>query len=207
MSTSGAWATKGFGEEDLRIPPWLQTAKERFDEMVNLLRWSPFTQEPEGQSPAIMSERNNKESPLTTKDEAGLEPNSAWFRMLRPFAPTPEEPPKSALSFFSPGAITSKDCGALFDFGNMSSGFGQAEGELPKSLSGLGNRYNQETRIEMDGLKEEIKNIKINEDKIMQLLQDLREEMKDSVRSSMAIEEDQPVDEIRAMVRTALEPG
>jgi hypothetical protein len=99
--------------------------------------------------------------------------------MLRPFAPTPEQTTKSVLSSSSPGAIIRKDYGALFGFGNISSYFAQAEGEVAKSLSRLGNRDKKETEIKMDELKEEIKNIKLNEDKMMRSLQGLKEEPKD----------------------------
>lgn len=206
-SNSKVWSTKHFGEDDFRSPPLLDTLKERFEKMVNSLRWFPFTQEPEGQSPATVSGKNDKESPLTAKSEAGLESNSAWLGMLKPFAPTPEETPKAVLSLFSPGDIIRKDYGALFGFSNISSYFGQAERDMAKSLSKLGNRDKEETRIEMEGLKEEIKNIKLNEDKMMRSLQDLKEETKriDSAskegKSRPLIEADLPKDEIRDIVR------
>jgi hypothetical protein len=99
----------------------------------------------------------------------------------------------------------------LFGFGNISSYFRQAEDEVAKSLRGLGNRYAEETRIEMDGLKEEIRNIKINEDKVTRCLQDLREETKRFDTASKesklrsVIEADLPEDEIIAMVRRGFE--
>ncbi len=208
-STGTERSRKDVGEENFSTR-WLQTVKEQSEEIPTLLRWFPFAQKTEGQSPAMMREWNNKE--LSTKKEAGLEPNSAWYRVVRPLVPTPEETPKSALSFFSRGAIFHKDYGALFGFRNIRSDFGQAEGDLAKSVSRLGKRYNEETRIEMDGLKEEIKNIKINGDKIMRSLQDLREQMKISDTASeegkprpAAIEEDWGEDDLRTAVRKGME--
>jgi len=83
---------------------------------------------------------------------------------------------------------------------------------MTKSLRGLGNRDKEETRLEMEGLKEEIKHLKISEDKIMRTLQDLREEMKCSDRPPerdkprfAEIREDWPDDEIRALVKNGLQ--
>jgi len=126
---------------------------------------------------------------------------------------SPEETPRSALSLFSSEAIIRKGRGALFDFGNISRGFGQAEGEVAKSMSSLGKRHKEETRIEMDELKEEIRNIKDKEDKMIRLVQDLLEQRKGSDTGSeegkprsTAKEEDWFEDEIRNAVRKGLEP-
>jgi predicted nucleic acid-binding Zn-ribbon protein len=76
------------------------------------------------------------------------------------------------------------------------------------------NRYKEETGIKMDQLKAEIENVKINEDKIMRSLQDLREQRKGSDTASeegkqrpVAIEEDWIEDELRAAVKKGFEPS
>lgn len=66
----------------------------------------------------------------------------------------------------------------------------------------------------MDQLKAEIENLKINGDKIMRLLQDLREQRKGSDIASeegrprsAAMEEDWTEDEVRSAIMKGLEPS
>ena len=79
-------------------------------------------------------------------------------------------------------------------------------------MSRLGKRDKEENEIEMDQLRAEIKNVKINGDKMMGLLEELREQRKGSYTApeeskprSAAIEEDRVEDEVRDMVRGGLE--